>query len=339
MSVVPTEAQNPSLISVVIPAHNEATGISQAIAEISDILDSCQTCWEIVAVDDGSTDRTFQRICQLADDDSRIKGIRFSRNFGKESALLAGLRSASGEVVITIDADLQHPPRLIPELLQKWREGARLVHAVKRNRDSDGWIARTRAAVFNGLLVYVGGIEVRDSSDFKLLDRGVVNTIIHELPERGRFYRGLANWVGYTQVSIPFDVESRKHGEGKWSLTGLLGLALTAIISFSTTPLRIVTLLGLATLVIGAFIAGEALWSWGQGNAVSGFVTIIVTLLLVGSFIMVSLGIIGEYIAKIYEEIKGRPSYLIETSVGLNESTAYIGTRAHVGTHHSHSHE
>jgi hypothetical protein len=164
----------------------------------------------------------------------------------------------------------------------------------------------------------LGGINMENSSDFKLLDRVVVDAIARQLPERQRFYRGLADWVGYRHASVPFDVEARAEGKGKWSLWKLVQLATTAIVSFTSAPLQIVTVLGVVTLVFAFGVAAEALVGWFQGRAVSGFTTTIITLLLLGSFIMISLGIIGEYIAKIYDEIKARPGYLIESAVGLD---------------------
>jgi glycosyltransferase involved in cell wall biosynthesis len=275
---------------------------------------------EIVVVDDGSHDDTFARVCELAQKDPRIKGLRFTRNFGKEAALLAGLRAAQGHAVVTIDADLQHPPQLIPRMISEWRKGAKVVDAVKRSRERDGFLTRMRARVFNSLLSTLGGIDVQNSSDFKLLDRVVVDAIARGLPERQRFYRGLSGWVGYSHVSVPFDVEARAAGQGKWTLWKLAELATTATVSFTSAPLRIVTVLGLFTLAFGFAVGTEALIGWFRGQAISGFTTTIVTLLILGSFIMISLGIIGEYIAKIYDEIKARPPYLVETSVGLGEN-------------------
>jgi polyisoprenyl-phosphate glycosyltransferase len=317
-------ADRSGLVSVVIPAHNEASGIARAIEVIGGILDSCTKRWEIVIVDDGSRDDTFGRVRQIADRDPRVKALRFSRNFGKEAALLAGLRSARGDVVITIDADLQHPPAMIPVMLEQWRKGAMVVDAVKRNRDTDGPLARWRAQLFNALLSRLGGIPLDNASDYKLLDRVVVDTIARGLPERQRFYRGLSAWVGYRHVQVLFDVEARATGEGKWTLWKLVELALTATISFTSAPLRIVTFLGMATLAFGFAVALEALWGWFHGNAVSGFTTTIVTLLIIGSAIMISLGIIGEYIAKIYDEIKARPAYLVESSAGFG-AAAEVG--------------
>ena len=304
-------------VSVVIPAHNESEGIANSIRTIQKILADLKTAYEIIVVDDGSADDTFCRVQQMAAEDRVLKGIQLSRNFGKESAILAGLEAARGDVVITIDADLQHPPALIPEMLELWRSGYKVVHAVKGDRSTDSRIARWRAHLFNGLMTRLGGIDVRNSSDFKLLDRVVVNAMVNDLPERRRFYRGLADWVGFRQTSVPFAVAERESGQGKWSFIALADLAMTAIVSFTSAPLRIVTFLGLLTLVLGLIIATDALWSWSHGRAISGFATMIITLLIIGSFIMISLGIIGEYIAKMYEEIKRRPVYIVSSKCGF----------------------
>jgi polyisoprenyl-phosphate glycosyltransferase len=308
------------LLSLVVPAHNEERGIARAVDVIAGALASSGVELEIIVVDDGSRDATFERVRELARHDARVRGLRFTRNFGKEAALLAGLRVAAGDAVVTIDSDLQHPPTLIPQMLEEWRKGAMVVDAVKRNRDNDGLLTRARAELFNGLLSRLGGINLRHASDFKLLDRIVVDAIARELPERQRFYRGLADWVGYRHASVPFDVAERAEGEGKWSVWKLVQLATTAIVSFTSAPLQIVTILGLLTLVLGVGVGADAVISWFQGRAVSGFATTIITLLIVGSFIMISLGIIGEYIAKIYDEIKARPPYLVESTVGFEPS-------------------
>ncbi len=307
-------------VSIVLPAHNEALGLGAAVESIRKVMHSSDVAYEIIVVDDGSSDETFKEIERQNVIDGNIKGIRLSRKFGKESALLAGLGAADGTVAITMDADLQHPPDLIPQMLQEWRDGARVVHAVKRDRQIDGWLTRSSAALFNKLLSLTSGLNMRGASDFKLLDRAVIDLLVHDLPERGRFYRGLAGWAGFEQSSIPFDVLERDAGSRKWSSFALFDLALTAITSFTSAPLRVITILGAVTLVFGIIVSVEALWSWFRGDAVSGFVTIIITLLLIGSFIMISLGIIGEYIAKIYAEVKDRPSYIVEATCGFDEN-------------------
>jgi len=299
------------LISVVLPAFNEAEGIRRAVTTIAAILQLPGYDCEFVVVDDGSRDDTFDRAAELTDKGLPVRAIRLSRNFGKEAAILAGLLNATGDAVITIDADLQHPPELIPAMIKAWEGGAQIVHGVKRDRGKEGWVSTLRAKVINLLLTRLGGVDVRSSSDFKLLDRIAVNAL-KCLPERKRFYRGLAGWIGFRQVTLLFDVADRQHGQSGWSLRSLLGLALTATVSFTSLPLRIVSVLGFLTFLLALGVGSDALRSWIRGEAVSGFVTIIITLLLIGSFIMISLGIIGEYIAKIYDEIKQRPVFIID---------------------------
>jgi len=307
------------MISIVVPAYNEEAGIERTVREIQDALVGCGIEHEIIVVDDGSRDGTYRKVQEMTQNNKTIRGIRFSRNFGKESAILAGLQAMRGEAAITIDADLQHPPQLIPEMVGRWRNGARVVHAVKRNREGDGLAVRCRAALFNRLFTMVGGIDMNNASDFKLLDRVAVDVVVSQLKEKRRFYRGLVQWVGFEQETLSFDVEARRSGTGKWSFRDLVSLGITAIISFTSTPLRIVTVLGIVTLCFALLVASETLWSVYKGKSVSGFATLEITILLIGSFIMISLGIVGEYIAKIYDETKARPSYIVGSRCGFEE--------------------
>ena len=316
MNTPPTKLPD---ISVVIPAYNEGEGIDIALAAIAGVLQTVSGNWEIIVVDDGSRDDTYERVCLYAQTEPKVKGVSFSRNFGKEAALLAGLKYSRGLAVVVIDADLQHPPELIPEMLAKWQNGAKIVHAVKRSRKADSVGKRLAALAVNKIISRLGGINIHNSSDYKLLDREIVDILVCQLPERERFFRGLSSWIGFSEEYIEFDVSHRVENESKWSFWSLVELAITALTSFTSAPLRIVTFLGFMTLVLGFAVASDALWSWHQGQAVSGFATIIITLLLIGSFIMISLGIIGEYIAKIYEEIKSRPPYLIKSTVGIDD--------------------
>ncbi|MFM8330249.1 MAG: glycosyltransferase family 2 protein [Candidatus Methylumidiphilus sp.] len=310
----------PPELSVVIPAYNEGEGMERTLSTLTAILDGCSPDWEIIVIDDGSRDATYERVCRHAATDARVKAVSFSRNFGKEAAVLAGLKYAQGRAVAVIDADLQHPPQLLPEMLEHWRAGSKIVHAVKRSRDTDSLPKRLSAWAANQLISRMGGINIHNSSDYKVLDRKIVDILIYQMPERERFFRGLSSWIGFSEAYIEFDVSTRLEDESKWSLWSLVELSITALTSFTSMPLRIVTILGVLTLILGFGVASEALWSWHQGQAVSGFATIIITLLLIGSFIMISLGIIGEYIAKIYEEIKARPSYLVKSTVGFGLS-------------------
>lgn len=308
------------IISAIIPARNESQGLEITVKQVADILTGCvYDDWEIIVVDDGSSDDTYQKICALSKLDVRIKGLALSRNFGKESALLAGLGHAIGAAVITLDADRQHPPRFIPEMIAKWQVGAEIVHAVKCNRSQDSVGQKFAAYFINYLVSALGGINVKNSSDFKLLDRKIVDIIVYQLPEKTRFFRGLISWIGFNEDYIYFDVAERQGDHSKWSFLSLLELAITALISFTCAPLRIVTFLGVLTLMLGLFVAGDAVWSLINNRDVPGYYTIIICLLLIGSFTMISLGIIGEYIAKIYDEVKGRPHYLISSSVGMDD--------------------
>jgi glycosyltransferase involved in cell wall biosynthesis len=299
-----------------MPAYNEENGIEVAVRMVRGILDEAGLKNEIIIVDDGSSDDMFHRIESICRQLKDVTGIQLSRNFGKEAAILAGLRTARGDVVVTMDSDLQHPPTLIPKMVEAWLGGAKVVNAVKRERKVDTVAVRMRALVYGWLLKKLGGIDLQNSSDFKLLDREVVDVINQLLPERERLYRGLVQWVGFNQKEILFDVDERIIGTSKFSYRALCALAITGTISFTVTPLRIITILGVITLILGFGVIAEALWSWYQGMAVSGFMTMISVLLIVGSFIMISLGILGEYIAKIYHEIKQRPTYLVAKQTG-----------------------
>lgn len=308
------------MVSVVIPAYNEEAIIGQTVQTVRAQLERSGVGFEILVVDDGSRDGTYAKVRGMAGTGGGdVRGIRLSRNFGKEGAILAGLSAARGDAAITIDADLQQPPELIPEMIRRWRAGAKVVHAVKRERTGDSFLTRLRAALFNRAMTRLGGIDMENASDYKLLDRVVVDLVVNGLRERRRFYRGLAQWVGFEQESIPFDVGTRTGGEGKFSLRALFDLGVTAIVSFTTAPLRIVTFLGFITLGFAVVVGAEALWSVYRRESVAGFPTLLLAILLIGSAVMISLGIIGEYIAKIYEESKARPAYIVSSRCGFGE--------------------
>lgn len=299
-----------------IPAHNEAVGLENTVSAIADAVGECVDDWEVLIIDDGSEDGTFDVIRSLAADDRRIRGIRLSRNFGKEAALLCGLRHSRGDAVVTMDADLQHPPELLPEMVARWKAGAKVVNGVKRDRTTDSRRIRARARLFNRVLSGLAGIDLKDASDFKLLDRVVVDTLVRDFPERQRFYRGLTGWVGYPTGTVEYAVGRRGEGSSRWSVLRLAELAVTALVSFTSAPLRIVTILGVTTMALGLVVGTDAFISWFRGKAVTGFATVIITLLIIGSFIMISLGVLGEYVAKIYDEIKRRPAYLVQETTG-----------------------
>lgn len=308
-------------ISIIIPAYNESVGIKNTVREIHKVMENAETEYEMIIVDDGSSDNTYETIQDFSQNFPTLRAIRFSRNFGKEAALLAGLKASSGHAVITMDADLQHPPATIPQLIEKWKQGFKIVHAVKASRGSHSYFTRVRASAFNYMFEKFAGINLRESSDFILMDQSARDIMIGCLPERMRFYRGLAHWIGFSQTVVYFNVAERwDKTKSRWSVTSLFNLATMALVSFTSAPLRIITFLGILTLLIGLVIGTDALISWLIGRSISGFATTIGTFLIIGSSIMISLGIIGEYIAKIYEEIKGRPTCIIESSFGFKNT-------------------
>ncbi|WP_374480727.1 glycosyltransferase family 2 protein [Zoogloea sp.] len=304
------------LLSVVLPAYREEAGIARVLTELEQVLATLDMSFEVIVVDDGSPDRTFQQVSELCAARPWLRGLRLSRNFGKESALLAGLQAARGDAVITLDADLQHPPALIPELVAAWRQGAMVVNGVKADRSVENQGYASLATLITEGLGRLTGISLRDASDYKLLDRQVVDILTYSLAERQRFFRGLSQWVGFRQVDVPFKVAPSTRRTRNWSFGSLLRLTGTALVSFTSAPLQVITVLGVLTLLMAVLVGGEALVSRMAGRAVSGFTTLILTLLIIGSFIMISLGILGAYVAKIYEEIKGRPSYLVAERCG-----------------------
>ncbi|WP_298913100.1 glycosyltransferase family 2 protein [uncultured Roseobacter sp.] len=298
------------LLSVVIPAYHEQEGLVEALNTIRRFADSLGSV-EYIIIDDGSTDATWQVIQQISSGQSSVTGLRLSRNFGKEAAISAGLKAATGAAVITIDADLQHPPDMIPEMFRCWQAGAKVINTVKRTRENEGplkaWMTRRYFDLFHRL----AGIDVGNASDFKMLDREVVDCL-NALPERERFYRGLVGWLGFEQRTLLFDVAPRVAGSGKWSSTKLIRLALDSIVSFSTTPMHLMTLLGAGFAILAAGLSLRTFWLWMAGTAVPGFSTVILLLIVVGSILMIGLGIIGIYIAKIYEEVKQRPGFIVQ---------------------------
>ncbi|MEO0711832.1 MAG: glycosyltransferase family 2 protein, partial [Pseudomonadota bacterium] len=250
-----------AFLSIVIPAHEEAEGLARAVAEIRGAAEDHVAQIEIVIVDDGSRDATWEVIEALSKEMGGIKGIRLSRNFGKEAAILAGLAAARGEVVITIDSDLQHPPALIPKMLGEWRDGAKVVNMVKSTRQDEGPVKAWLTRRYFGLFTQLAGIEIGNAADFKLLDREVVDCLL-ALPERERFYRGLVAWIGYEQRTLMFDVAPRVAGQSKWSALRLARLALDSIVSFSTTPMHLMTCLGGVFGVIAVVLGARTLWLW-----------------------------------------------------------------------------
>ena len=298
------------MLSVILPSYNEEKMIGTAAVTLSSILDEAEIPFELLFVNDGSRDGTWSEICKARELDSRVRGIRFSRNFGKEAAMFAGLEKATGDCCVVIDCDLQHPPEKIVEMYRLWEQGYEVVEGIKADRGRESGMHRFAANSFYSLISKATGMDMASSSDFKLLDRKVVDAL-NAMPERNVFFRALSFWVGFKRAEVYYEVRERTAGESKWSTKSLIRYAITNIGSFSSAPLQLVTVLGVITLVISVIFSVVALVQKITGQALGGFTTVIILLLFTGSLIMISLGIIGYYIARIYEEIKGRPRYII----------------------------
>ena len=310
-----THTSTPRL-SVVVPLFNEEAGIGNFLAQLDETLLAIGHSFEIILVDDGSSDETWAKLRQLSGRYENALCIRLSRNFGKESALSAGLDLAQGEAVIVMDGDLQHPVALIPEMVAAWIAGrADVVEAVKFDRGRESFSSKVRARVFYGLLNLLSGMNLEGMSDYKLLDRRVVHEW-RRLREYDRFFRGMVAWLGFRHLAIPFTVPSRTEGTSGWSLWGLIRLALGAITSFSTLPLHFSTLCGAIFAVLALLLGVQTVYNKFAGVADAGFTTVILLLLIIGSAILLSVGVIGEYVAKIYHEVKRRPTYVVCDELG-----------------------
>lgn len=295
------------MVSIVIPVLNEEKGIKQ---NIDTIIKYIPNEYEIIIVDDGSKDNTWGQIKELSMENKNIVGVRFSRNFGKESALMAGLAHAGGDAVITMDSDLQHPPEYIPKLIEKWQEGFKIVEARKEKRIKESIFYRMSAGIFYKTLKKLSGLDMANSSDYKILDRSVVDKIV-EFKEGQLFFRGIVDWVGFDKTTIEVEFKEREIGKSKFKFKSLSRLALNAITSFSSSLLYITAVIGIL-FFIAAFILGvQTVVNKLMGIALEGFTTIILLQLIIGSLIMFCLAIIGLYVGKIYEESKRRPQYII----------------------------
>ncbi len=322
MSPVPEDPQSivrraeHARLSVVVPAYNERDNLSALLPQLQGALLAIGADWEVVVVDDGSRDETaalMQHWCQSPG----FRFVQLSRNFGKEAALTAGIEAADGDMVVLMDADLQHPPSLIASMVARWERGVDMVYAVRESREDEPWTKRVGTRVFYSLLRSEGHVQVPPhAGDFRLMDRNVVQALLR-LPERNRFMKGLYAWVGFQSESIPYMPLDRHKGTSHFSALKLWRLALAGLMSFTTWPLRAVSVVGfvvsICSFLYGAFIVIEYLLF---DNAVAGWPTIVTILLFFSGINLLSLGIVGEYVARIFEEVKGRPLYLVKNSDG-----------------------
>lgn len=288
------------------------------LAQVDRTLADLNQPYEIILIDDGSYDDTWSVIMEESVRYPAIVALQLSRNFGKEAALLAGLRIARGAAVITMDADLQHPPELIPRMYEIWCRGdADVVEAVKTFRGEESLFYKTSAKLFYFVMNCISGVNIANSSDFKLIDRKVVIVLL-TLAERKPFFRGLTEWVGFRKVRIPFMVAERIGGTSRWSFFSLTKLFINAVTSFSTVPLSFVSLSGLVFLVFALLLGCHTLYIYGSGRAVSGFTTVILLILITGSWLMLCLGVVGEYLGRVFDEVKKRPRFIVRNTINVS---------------------
>lgn len=329
--------QGSPLLSIVMPVFREGAQLAAFLSEVRDAAKQCNLAYELLVVDDGSPDDTWRVIAAEVTSGRPLRALRLSRNFGKESALCAGLEHAQGDAVIVMDADGQHPPSLIPNMVHLWRSsGADIIEAVKRSRGRESLSSKVGAELFYFILNKLSGFHFEGASDFKLMNRKAVDAWL-KMHERNVFFRGMTVWMGFTTVQIPFEVVPRSAGQSTWSVLKRLKLALVGITSFSSFPLHLVTLAGVLFLGTSVLLGLQTLYLKLVGRAVSGFATVILLQLIVGSLLMISLGIIGEYLARIYEEVKGRPRYLIRELIEPNQVDSGRETRTEPALERRHS--
>ncbi len=298
------------MLSVILPSYNEEGSVPAAAETIAEILSAEKIPYELVFVDDGSKDRTWEMILRAHQKNPAVRGVSFSRNFGKEAAIMAGLSAAKGECCAVIDADLQHPPEKLVEMYRLWEDGYEVVEGVKTSRGKESGAHAFAAKTFYRLIGGASGIDMRNASDFKLLDRKAVDVLL-AIPEHNAFFRAMSSWVGFRTTRVTYDVRERIAGESKWSTRSLIRYAVTNITSFTALPMQIVTWLGALLFLVGAVLSVIALIQKIRGVALGGFTTVIILQCFSSSVIMISLGIIGLYLSRIYEETKGRPRFII----------------------------
>ena len=310
--------ENPCELSLVIPAFNEAGNLEALLKRVIPLLERLSKDWELIFIDDGSSDETFAHIVAAHVKNARIRCVSFSRNFGKEIAIAAGLDAARGDAVVIMDADLQHPPEMIERFMELWREGYDVVYGQRIDRHTDSWARRVFTAVFYHLFASFGETPLPDGAgDFRLLDRKAVNAL-RLMGERARFSKGLYAWIGFKSIGVPFEVSDRITGSSKFGFRRLISFAFYGIASFSTVPLRVWTYIGalvsgFALLMAASVIISTLLY----GIDVPGYATIVVSITFFAGVQLLSLGIIGEYIGRIFAEVKGRPLYLVGQRIGF----------------------
>ena len=301
--------KNP-LLSIIIPAFNEEENICNTANVVQKVMTEAHIPYELVFISDGSTDTTFAKILALAKTDKRVRGLEFSRNFGKEAAIFAGLGAAKGGCAAVMDCDLQHPPQTLVEMYRLWEQGYEIVEGIKNSRGTESSIHKVFAKGFYKIISALTGFDMENTSDFKLLSRNVIKVLL-DMPERKTFFRAMSFWVGFKSCQVHYDVAERAFGTTKWSFFKLARYAVSNLISFSANSLNIVSYIGVAAMVAGVVLGIQTLVRWANGRALEGFTTVILLLLFLGGGILLGLGLIGSYVAAIYEEVKQRPRYVV----------------------------
>lgn len=309
-------------ITVVIPVLNEEQNLPALGTRLAEALAAFDVEWDVLLVDDGSLDGTAAGIRALHAGDARFRGISFSRNFGKECAIAAGLRYAKGEAVVLMDADLQHPPETIAAFLARWREGYDIVYGQRTDRAQDGPIRRMLSRAFYGVFKAMSRTPLpRGAGDFRLLDRRAVD-VLNQLGERARYNNGLYSWIGFRSIGVPYGVAPRQGGVPKWRWRRLFGFALDGLMSFSTVPLRMSSVLGLITSFAAlAYAVIFFVKTLILGIDVPGFPTLVISIMVLSGAQLISLGVLGEYLGRIYEEVKGRPLYIVAEEIGIEPAS------------------
>jgi glycosyltransferase involved in cell wall biosynthesis len=319
-------------LSIVVPVYNEAANVDALVARLRPVLDGVTASWEMVFIDNGSRDDTLARIRSLNAADPRLRAVAFSRNFGKEIAIAAGLDHARGQATVIMDADLQHPPEMIATFVQKWREGYAMVYGQRTDRRADGPVRRWFTRLFYRLFDAFGETPLPEGAgDFRLLDRRAVDAL-RQMGERARFSKGLYAWIGFPSIGVPFEVAERVHGVSKFNARKLFRFAFDGITSFSTLPLKLWTYVGAC---VSAFSLITAIWILVQtmmsGVDVPGYASLIVSVTFLAGVQLISLGVIGEYIGRIFAEVKRRPLYIVGDQVGFEEPQAMATPTRPVG--------
>jgi dolichol-phosphate mannosyltransferase len=298
--------------SIVAPIYNELDNIPELYRRVREVMDSTRETWELVLVDDGSTDGSTEAICSLAENDKHVRPVIFARNFGHQIAITAGWDYARGDAVIVMDADLQDPPELILEMAKKWKEGYEVVYAVRAEREGESWFKLWTASLFYRLIYRITDVKIPlDTGDFRLMDRKVVD-VLKTMRERHRFPRGMSAWVGFKQIGVDYKRAARASGETKYPFRKMFRLALNAVTSFSYFPLQVATFFGFASAGIAILAIVPVIYLRMTGSqAFFGQATTLIAVLFLGGVQLICVGILGEYIGRLYDEAKGRPLYIV----------------------------